>query len=276
MVSSLAEQEYEKKNNLIGWSVSLGIHLLLFLLMFFAMAWQRQIPAPPEYGIEVNFGTDDQGFGDVQEMTPSSPEPQPQQSVQPATSQEESSQEPAAEPENIVRGDEEVAMPPAKTDAVAKVVPTPVETPKANPSKTPTPASLFPSDKGGSSSNNNGNKPGTTGDMGKTNGNPDVRGIYDGNPGKGSGGSSLDMAGWRWDSKPQVRDESNEEGRIVFEVKVDEEGNIIGVRALEKSVSPALVRKYQKEVEGLSFSRTSGGNNGAGATGRITFIITSK
>ena len=138
------------------------------------------------------------------------------------------------------------------------------------------PASLFPSDKGGSSSNNNGNKPGTVGDMGKVNGNPDVRGIYDGNPGKGKGGSSLDMAGWRWDSKPLVRDESSEEGKIVFEVKVDEEGNIISVRPLEKSVSPALVRKYQKEVESLSFSRSSGGNNGQGATGRITFIITSK
>ncbi len=276
MTGSLAEQEYEKKNNLIGWSVSLGIHLLLFLLMFFAMAWQRQIPAPPEYGIEVNFGTDDQGFGDVQELTPSSPEPQPQQSAQPAASQEENSQEPPAESENIVRGDEEVAMPPAKTEAVAKVVPTPAETPKTSPSKTASPASLFPSDKGGSSSNNNGNKPGTVGDMGKVNGNPDVRGIYDGNPGKGKGGSSLDMAGWRWDSKPFVQDESSEEGKIVFEVKVDEEGNIISVRPLEKSVSPALVRKYQKEVESLSFSRSSGGNNGQGATGRITFIITSK
>jgi protein TonB len=276
MVSSLAEQEYEKKNNLIGWSVSLGIHILIFLLMFFAMAWQRQIPAPPEYGIEVNFGTDDQGFGDVQEMTPSSPEPQPQQASQAPAQEEEQQEEKSAEPERIIQGDEQVALSPSKTEAPVKVNPAPVESPKTSPVKTPSAASLFPSEKGGSSSNNNGNKPGTSGDMGKTNGNPDVRGIYDGNPGKGSGGSSLDMAGWRWDSKPQVRDESNEEGRIVFEVKVDEEGNIIGVRALEKSVSPALVRKYQKEVEGLSFSRTSGGNNGAGATGRITFIITSK
>jgi outer membrane biosynthesis protein TonB len=111
--------------------------------------------------------------------------------------------------------------------------------------------------------------------MGKADGNPDARGIYDGNPGKGKGGSSLDMAGWRWDTKPKVNDESNEEGRIVFQVNVDEEGSIVSVTVLEKSVSPALVRKYQKEVEGLSFSRTSGGNNGKGASGRITFLITS-
>jgi outer membrane biosynthesis protein TonB len=275
MVSSQAEQEYENRNNLIGWSVSIGFHLLLFLLMFFAMAWQRQIPPPPEYGMEVNFGLDDQGFGDVQEMTPSSQEPQPKQASQ-APAQEEEQQEEKAEPEKIIQGDEEVALKPVKTEAPVKTNPAPTESPKTNPTKTASSQSLFPSDNGGSSSNNNGNKPGTTGDMGKANGNPDVRGIYDGNPGKGSGGSSLDMAGWRWDSKPVVRDESNEEGRIVFEVKVDEEGNIVSVRPLEKSVSPALVRKYQKEVESLSFSRTSGGNNGAGATGRITFIITSK
>lgn len=276
MVSSLAEQEYEKRNSLIGWSASIGFHVLLFILMFYAMAWKRQIPPPPEYGMEVNFGLDDQGFGDVQEMTPSSPEPQPNQASQAPSQQEENQEEKSAEPEKIIQGDEQVALTPSRTEAPVKAAPSPVESAKTSPVKTPSTESLFPSEKGGSSSNNNGNKPGTTGDMGKANGNPDVRGIYDGNPGKGSGGSSLDMAGWRWDSKPQVRDESNEEGRIVFEVKVDEEGNIISVRPLEKSVSPALVRKYQKEVENLSFSRTSGGNNGVGATGRITFIITSK
>lgn len=278
MVAGITEQEYERRNNLIGWSASIGFHLILFILMFYSMAWQRQIPPPPEYGMEVNFGLDEQGFGDVQEMTPSSQEPQQKQAAQTAVQQEEQAEENAPEPEKIIRGDEEVAMPEAKTEAPAKVNPAPVpaEPAKTSPSKTASAASLFPSDKGGSNTNNNGNKPGTTGDMGKANGNPDVRGIYDGNPGKGSGGSSLDMAGWRWDSKPVVRDESSEEGKIVFEVKVDEEGNIISVRALEKSVSPALVRKYQKEVENLSFSRTSGGNNGAGATGRITFIISSR
>jgi outer membrane biosynthesis protein TonB len=277
MVAGISEKEYEKRNNLIGWAVSLGFHLLIIFLLINALAWKRQIPPPPEYGMEVNFGLDDQGFGDVQELTPSSEEPQPKQASQELVQQEEpQQQEQEAEPEKIIRGDEVVNMPPAKTEVAVKPAPVPAEAPKTAPAKTPSAASLFPSDNGGSSSNNNGNKPGTTGDMGKANGNPDVRGIYDGNPGKGAGGSSLDMAGWRWDSKPQVRDDSNEEGRIVFEVKVDEEGNIVSVRALEKSVSPALVRKYQKEVENLSFSRTSGGNNGQGATGRITFIISSK
>jgi outer membrane biosynthesis protein TonB len=83
------------------------------------------------------------------------------------------------------------------------------------------------------------------------------------------------MAGWNWDSTPVVNDESNEEGKVKFQIKVDEEGNIISVTVLEKNISPALVKKYQKEVESLTFSK-NGGSNGEGATGTITFLITSK
>jgi hypothetical protein len=83
----------------------------------------------------------------------------------------------------------------------------------------------------------------------------------------------LDMLGWKFDRKPTVTDESSEEGKVVFQVKVDEEGNIISVNILQKDVSPALARKYQKEVETLSFSRTSGVKTDEGATGKITFFI---
>jgi outer membrane biosynthesis protein TonB len=278
MVTSAEEQSFENRNNLIGWSVSVLAHVIILLIMFFSMAWERQNPPPLEYGMEVNFGLDDEGFGEVQETNPANQDPQPQKTSTSPAQQEETEPviEEKTETENVIRGDADVAIPPPNPEPVKKTNPVVVEKPKTNPTKPAAPESLFPSEKGGSASNNNGNKPGTTGDMGKADGNPDVRGIYDGNPGKGKGGSSLDMAGWRWDTKPKVNDESNEEGKIVFQVNVDEEGNIVSVTVLEKSVSPALVRKYQKEVEGLSFSRTSGGNNGKGANGRITFLITSK
>jgi protein TonB len=266
----------ERKNEAIGWIVSIVVHGLIVLLFFYALAWKRQIPPPPEYGIEVNFGTSDEGFGETQNFTPPGPDPAPQQSeITPSAPSEETQQQPeSVEPEKLITGEEETVNIPSevKPKKLTEVEPTPA---KPTPVK-PSAQSLFPNEKSSPSNNNNGNKPGTVGDMGKTNGNPDARGIYDGNPGKGKGGSSLEMAGWKWDSKPTVNDESSEEGRIVFQVKVDEEGNIVSVNVLEKNVSPALVRKYQKEVEALSFSRTSGGNTGEGATGRITFIITSR
>lgn len=268
-------------NDYLGWGISIFLHGLIVLLCFFALAWKRQIPPPPEYGMEVNFGMDDQGFGDVEQLTKPGEESNPQQQQNNPVTVEENRSEPEKQQDNSkpITSDVEETVTIAPKPETKKSEPTPVPTPvqaETKPAPKPNAESLFPSTKEGGSSNNNGNKPGTVGDMGKPNGNPDARGIYEGNPGRGRGGSSLDMVGWRWDSKPQITDESVEEGKIVFQVKVDEDGNIISVNVLEKTVSPALVKKYQKEVESLSFSRTSGGNTGEGATGRITFIITSK
>jgi len=268
------------KNTTIGWLVSIAFHVILLLLFFFAMAWEKQNPPIMEnvYGVEVNFGTSDQGFGEEQNFTPPGPDPAPEKTeITPSNPVEETTTAPQteqAEPEKVITGDDEsvAVAPEPKPKKVVEAETTPA---KITPVK-PTAQSLFPSEKTSPSNNNNGNKPGTVGDMGVKGGNPDARGIYEGNPGKGKGGPSLDMSGWKWDSKPTINDESTEEGRIVFQIKVDEEGNIIAVNVLEKNVSPAVVKKYQKEVESLSFSRTSGGNSGEGATGRITFIITSR
>lgn len=100
-------------------------------------------------------------------------------------------------------------------------------------------------------------------------------GLY-GNPGRG-GGSSLDMAGWMWDFKPEPEDTSSETGRLVFEIKVNEEGEILSVRRLESTVSSTVEKIYRQEVEQLTFSKTS--DNALVApisTGRITFVIRSR
>ena len=60
----------EKRNNRIGIITSLGIHVALFVVLFFMMAWRAPDPPLPEYGIELNFGLDDQGSGDVQPEKP--------------------------------------------------------------------------------------------------------------------------------------------------------------------------------------------------------------
>lgn len=258
-----------------AWLGSIALHALVLFLLTFTLVWKPQIPAPIEYGIEVNFGTDDQGFGENQSFDntgniPNQTVPEPTENPSPEPEQKQD-----AGSEQLLTSESE------ESPAVLPVATKPSEKENSNPeTKNPkgqsTPQALFPSDKPAASSNNNGNKPGTTGDMGQANGNPDARGIYEGNPGSGKGGSSLDMAGWKWDRKPTVNDESEEEGKIVFQVKVDEEGGIISVTVLEKSVSPALVKRYQKEVEDLTFSKIRGSNSSSGATGRITFIITSR
>lgn len=258
-----------------AWIGSIAIHVLILFLLTFTIIWKPQIPAPVEYGIEVNFGTDDQGFGEEQSFdnsgeTPNKTVPQPSENSSPKP---EESKEAGSENLLTSQDEEAPAVLPSATKPVEKENPaTETKPSKGNPS----PQALFPSENPAASSNNNGNKPGTVGDMGVPGGNPDARGIYEGNPGRGKGGSSLDMAGWKWDRKPTINDESDEEGKIVFQVKVDEDGSIISVTVIEKSVSPTVVKKYQKEVEDLTFSKISGASNSSGATGRITFIITSR
>lgn len=85
---------------------------------------------------------------------------------------------------------------------------------------------------------------------------------------------ALDMSGWNWDRLPKPGDVSNEEGHIVFEIKIDDEGEIISIRTIEKSVSDPLVKIYRSEVAILTFSPTSDNVRPAPtSTGRITFII---
>jgi hypothetical protein len=125
------------------------------------------------------------------------------------------------------------------------------------------------------SGNNNGDDKGKVGDKGNPEGKLDAKALY-GTPGGGGGGDSYNIRGWTPDFKPKVNDETNESGRIVFQVKIDDEGRIISVIPIEKTVSPAVVAVYKREVEKLTFSPTSENTVPAPtSTGTITFILRS-
>lgn len=297
----------EKKNDRLGMGISLGIHAAILILFFFLLAWKEPFPPLQEYGIEVNFGLDNAGSGETQPTTPANNNPAPVEDPapqEPAAAEEEITPEPEtesqvqqqAEPE-VVEQEEAAPVEAARvTQQQPDVVPvkeTPVEkktqekpvekeTPKLNP------AAAYPnktsntsgaSGKEGDSKepakSNQGDKPGTTGDQGNPDGKIDAKALY-GNPG-GGGGPALDMTGWNWDRLPQPQDNSNASGRIVFEVKIDQDGEIIGIRTLEKSVPDPIVNIYLAEVRKLTFSRTSDNSRAAAtSTGKITFIIKSK
>jgi hypothetical protein len=115
-----------------------------------------------------------------------------------------------------------------------------------------------------------------SGDADNLEGNVDSRSLYGKQSGSG-GGPSLDLADWRWDYVPNPNDNTKENGRIVFEIRVDDNGEVIGVRTLESKVSPDLEQLYRREVEKLTFSPTSDNTIPAPiSTGKITFIIQSK
>lgn len=278
----------EKKNKTISLTITVVFHALLLLCCLFAWKWYPPNPPLPDYGVELNFGLDEAGYGDLQTTAPPSD----------ATSTDDAA---PGNPETEVLPDETTPAeetPVATEEANNQTLTTdnpespiaipeenkkpekPREEKKAEPVRKTTVNEDGAGGRNGKGKetpgNNNGDKPGAVGDQGDPNGSLDAKALY-GKPGKGGNGTSLQMTGWMWDEKPNVKDKSTEEGKIVFEIKVDQDGTIINVETLESTVSPAVEKIYKKEVENLTFTRTRDNINAAPiSVGKISFIIKSK
>lgn len=290
-------EKSDNKNKYIGLATSVGIHTGLLILFFFLLAYTPPNPPLPSYGVELNFGLDDQGSGDVQNTGPTGEQPQPTEQNQPQEPNPASNQETTQESSNEPEKDSPVTDPNGEAELVASESNKEQKksTSESKTNKTDTENSIKPSEKPvevnskalfnkpATGNNNNGDDNGKVGDKGNPNGNPNAKALY-GNPGTGNGGpggsgggASLELSGWAWDFKPRPKDESNENGRIVFEIKVNQDGEIESIRTIEKTVTPAVEKVYRSEVERLTFSKI---NNSTEApplsVGRITFIIRSK
>ena len=104
----------------------------------------------------------------------------------------------------------------------------------------------------------------------------DDRGLYTINQDKPTG-ARLELAGWVWDAVPQPQDNTEESGKIVFEIKIDELGEVIAVKTLEKTVSPLVEKIYKESLIKLTFSKTADNTvDTPTSTGKVTFIIQAK
>lgn len=274
--------EREKKNKRIAAVTSIGVHVLLFVIFLFAVAWRSPDPPLPEFGIELNFGLDSQGSGDVQPETPvgtdqvadkteqvQSEETQ-QEEVKPSESKPVEQEVTTKQESPVVVKEEKKETKPVETKVKTeeKKEVTPKEEAKAvykpntekTESKTGQPGSQ-------------GDDVNKTGDKGDPKGTIDSKAMY-GKPGGGAGGSSLDLAGWQWDEIPKPNVPNNESGRVVFEIKVDGAGEIISIKTLERSVSLEAENICRREIEKLTFTKT-GSNVPAISTGKITFVVRS-
>lgn len=247
------------------WATVL-IHGALGALAFYLVAWSPPDPPLPEYGIEVSFGTDEGGFGETQPLVPpGEPEPsppQPEQETQDAlqAEAEESEESPVA-----------VAKPtrPAEKPET-KPQPKPAEKPQPKPNEE---TLLKPqAGKPGGGGQSHGNQPGKTGDQGSPNGSLNSDALL--GKGGGGGGAKLDMPGWRWTEKPNMRDSSSETGQVTLEIKIDAYGQVISVRTLYRSVSRNVAAFYEQHVRQMNFEPTTDADVDGVTTGKITFIIT--
>ncbi len=296
----MQQTEKEKKNKQMGAIISVGTHIVILLIFLFVVAWKAPNPPLPEIGIELNFGLDEAGTGEEQpepfttpaesdsdeDAAPDGMEEVPEEVVEDQTPVEETS-EPVTEPvESTEQPTEEVVNTHESPDVVEEV---PVAEDKKEEVKEEVtqeeapklPPVLYPNNKPGAGGTdgdannaqnaNQGDKQGEVGDQGDKDGKVNEKALY-GNAG-GGGGSSLQMTGWMWDSKPKPNDTSSESGKIVFQVDIDNKGDIERIKTIVSTVSPTLKKVYEDEVRKLTFSKTSGTSVASTSTGTITFII---
>lgn len=282
---------------------SLGVHAGLLLLCFFLVAWSAPDPPLPEYGIELNFGMDVAGSGDIQPETPVGAEA--------SESREEVIEElPVPEPEEIAEGITEETAPEETQSAAPEVVSTaespvvveekketqPAEKPKEKPlekvvesprevkPEREAPKAVYQPRTDSKTPSTSAQKQGATGsqgddvkksgDKGDPAGSLDAKALY-GKQGGGGGGVSLrgfNGFGAPYIETPALPDESY--GVYEFRVKVDDQGYVISVTPVTRGLSFEAERRLKATIQKLQFV-PKGVNLPPQSEGTITFKVVS-
>ncbi|MBM3178459.1 MAG: hypothetical protein FJZ78_10690 [Bacteroidetes bacterium] len=274
----------ERQSERAAALISIGIHGLILLVLFLLIAWKPADPPLPEYGMELSLGFTDQGSGEQvaqQEPQPVQPEPEPEPATPPVEAAKPQAKITPLEDEGpVVVKEEPKKKPEPKKETVKQPVTEetvkPKEPPKEKPKAVYEPAK--PTEKTGEqASNSKGDDANATGEKGRPEGKVDARALY-GSPGEGGGGgggTGLELAGWRWDREPRPRlPETEKNGKIVFEIEVDEEGQITKLVTIERGVSPAAEKICREEILSLNFVQI-GNRAPERSKGRVTIVVKS-
>jgi protein TonB len=281
-----------------------GVCGLVFLILLLTSAWKTAGSGEGEYpGIEVNLGYDEQGSGNDQPKTEigneeakdtENPPAQPTEEVQ----EEASKPTPTADntdakiiqpttvtdPNSDVEiNDEKKEVKPAEKPIEKKPVDKPIEKkPEEKPKVVDKNAVYQGKTNANTKTPGEGEgKQGTTGNEGDDTGKPGDKGVpggtegaatYKGKPGGGDGGT-LEINGWDWDFIPKPEVPDNETGRVVFEIEVDDNGDLIGYRKESGTVSAAAERACIAVIQKLTLTKKSGAKVPPVTKGRITFVI---
>ncbi|MCY7356878.1 MAG: hypothetical protein LH609_05305 [Rudanella sp.] len=100
----------------------------------------------------------------------------------------------------------------------------------------------------GTGANNNGDDKSGVGDKGNPDGKIDAKEYY-GKP--GGTGVAFNVAGWSIGNKSIDKDASDESGKIVFRIKVDQSGSIVAVNVVETQVGPSVTDFYRRQISRL-------------------------
>ncbi len=295
------ERWEDNKNKRIAFLVSIGLHAGLFLSFLFLISWRAPYPPAPEYGVVLNYGTDDQGGGDIQPDVPVG-NAQVDNSKEQAKVEENNQVQPdktATQKEEIKEEKSEASLSDENSPVTVKSEKKKLETkpiekvekkdePKKETKKAPEnkpvvkKEAIYSGDTGskkGDSNQSQGDDPDKVGDKGSPEGKLDANALY-GKAGGGGGGDGfgLAMSGWEWASNPKIPElPDNENGRIVFEIECDANGEITSIVTTDRGLSLKAEQMLKSEIMKNSLIRkTSNGKTPEKSKGQVVFVLKTK
>jgi len=219
--------ENEKKNNFKGLVGTLVFHgVLLGLFLFFGFT--TPLPLPAEQGIAINFGTSDEGMGDVQ---PENSGDNQAQNDAPATQQQNSSS--SSGQQNVATQDVEEA-PSVRANPNPKVTPRntdptpkPSETPVEDPKPTINNRALYPPGSGSGARGGSQGQTGRPGDQGSRDGSRNTDRQGEGGRGGLDGDPTYSLLGRSIRYRPPIDNDFGQPGTVIIEITVNNRGEVI-------------------------------------------------
>lgn len=261
--------------------ITLVFHALIFLIFILLTIKTPNPPYPdsPAPGIEVNFGNFIEGTGNVendQMGNISDPSPVPQ-NPSPNT------QSSPNKAENILtsEAEESVAL-NAKPDAKESVKKPDAPIEQVKPQPQPSNELMNALNKFRSRTKNSGGGDGNSGQAGNE-GSPDGNPLTDGNGGSGGGpgvgvgkGIRYNLKGRSLVKKPTVFDDSQDQGKVVVEIIVNELGDVVraepGARG-STTASPILYAKARQAAFATKFNPSFDGTKEQHGTMTFIFVL---
>lgn len=247
----------EKKDKGIAIAGTIVVHALV-LLVLFLMAFRTPLPLPGEEGVEVDLGMMDQGMGNIQPEKPAIP-----MATQPQQQQNKSKED------IVTQNDDEAPAIEKPKNTKPKQETKPVEEPKPTVNQ----KALFK----GSNNPQAGGSEGITGqpgDQGKPNGLAGIK-KYDGNGGKGNG-TGYDLGGRGAKSLHRPDDDFSEEGRIVVDIWVNRDGQVVRAEVATKGtdiINNAMRQKAIQAAKRSTFASDPDAPEEQHGTITYTFVI---
>ena len=247
----------EKKDKGIAIAGTIVVHALV-LLVLFLMAFRTPLPLPGEEGVEVDLGMMDQGMGTIQPEKPAIP-----MAAQPQQQQNKSKED------IVTQNDDEAPAIEKPKNTKPKQETKPVEEPKPTVNQ----KALFK----GSNNPQAGGSEGITGqpgDQGKPNGLAGIK-KYDGNGGKGNG-TGYDLGGRGAKSLHRPDDDFSEEGRIVVDIWVNRNGQVVRAEVATKGtdiINNAMRQKAIQAAKRSTFASDPDAPEEQHGTITYTFVI---